>query len=111
MVPFEVLTNFKFNLFFKSFIVTDLFSNANVNFNPNATKLTLSPNMIMDLIGFISMGKAFQKGNEKVCEEIVACLFGNLIEPIVNERKKKYFNKSKQEINKVYQNRCVVMFI
>ncbi len=62
MVPFEVLTNFKFNLFFKSFITIDLHSNANVNFNPNATKLTLSPNMIMDLIGFFFMGRTFQKG-------------------------------------------------
>jgi hypothetical protein len=95
MVPFKVLTNFKFNLFFKSFIATDLCSNANVNFNPNATKLTLSPNMIMDFIGFICMGRAFQKGNERVCEEIVACPFGDLTEPIVNEPKKKKLKKSK----------------
>ncbi len=96
MVPFEVLTNFEFNFFFKSFIAIDLFSNANVNFNPNVKKLTLSPNMIMDLIGFISMGRAFQKGNERVCEEIVACHFGDLIEPIVNEPKRKKLNKSEQ---------------
>jgi hypothetical protein len=52
--------------------------------------------MIMDLIGFISMGRAFQKGNERVCEEIVACHFGDLIEPIVNEPKRKKLNKSEQ---------------
>ncbi len=71
----------------------------------------LSPNMIMDLIGFISMGRAFQKGSERVCEEIVACPFGDLIETIVNEPRKEKLKKSKQEINKVYQNKCVARFI
>jgi hypothetical protein len=56
MVPFKVLKNCKISFFFKSFITIDLRSNANFYFNPNATKLTLSPNMIMGLIGFISMG-------------------------------------------------------
>lgn len=106
-----LLTNFKFNLFFKSFIAIDLHSNANVNFNPNATKLTLSPNMIMDLIGFISMGRTYQKGNERVCEEIIACLFGDLTKPIINEPKKKKFKKPKRETNKDYQNRCAARFI
>jgi hypothetical protein len=49
----------------------------------------------------------FKRENERVCEEIVACPFVEFIEAIVNEPKKKKFKKSKQEINKVYQNRML----
>jgi hypothetical protein len=54
---------------------------------------------------------AFQKGNEKVCEEIVAYPFGDPTKPIGSELKKKKLKKSKWEINKVYQNRCDARFI
>ncbi len=57
------------------------------------------------------MGRAFQKGNERVCEEIVAYPFGDLIKLIVNEPKKKKLKKSEWEINEVYQNRLAARFI
>jgi hypothetical protein len=47
------------------------------------------------------MGSVSQSGNEKICEEIVACPFGDPTKPIANEPKKKLKN-SKWETNMVY---------
>jgi hypothetical protein len=79
MAPLQVLMNFKFFLFFKSFTTINSYhSNANLN--------SLDA---IDLIVFIFMSSVSQRGNEKICEEIVACLFGDPTKPIANEPKKK----------------------
>jgi len=57
--------------------------------------------VILDLFVFIFMGSVSQSGNEKICEEIVACPFGDPTKPIANEPKKKLKN-SKWETNMVY---------
>jgi hypothetical protein len=38
---------------------------------------------------FIYVGSVSQSGNEKICEEIVACPFGDPTKPTANEPKKK----------------------
>jgi hypothetical protein len=53
------------------------------------------------------VGSASWKEKEKVCEEIVACPFGDSKKFIVSEPKKKALRKLKWEINRVYQYRCV----
>jgi hypothetical protein len=44
---------------------------------------------------FVSIGSPFRKGNEKVCEEIDICIFGNPTKPTASEPKEKNFIKSK----------------
>jgi len=56
---------------------------------------------------FVFVGSASWKEKEKVCEEIVACPFGDSKTLIVSEPKKKALRKFKLEINRVSQNRCV----
>jgi hypothetical protein len=96
MVFSQVLMNFKLLLllFSKSFIIDPSYNNVNFN-SPYAIKPTLSPNVILDLVAFISMGNVFQKWKEKVYEEIVACLSRDLTKPIVSVPKKKKNRKIK----------------
>jgi hypothetical protein len=81
--------NFKFHIFFESFIIIDP-SYSNVYFNfPYAIKPTFSPNVILGLLAFVLMGNVFQKWKEKVYEEIVACPSRDLTKPIISVPKGK----------------------
>jgi hypothetical protein len=92
MAPLQVLMNFKFCLLFKSFTTINSYhSNANLN----------SLDAILDLIVLISMGSVSERGNEKICEKIVACPFGDPTKPTTNEPQKT-LKKSKWETNMVY---------
>jgi hypothetical protein len=44
--------------------------------------------VILDFILLISIVSVSEKGNEKICEKIVACPFGDLTKPTANEPKK-----------------------
>jgi hypothetical protein len=73
MVPFLIPTNFKFRLFFKSFVI--YFSHKHINFNClDVIKLALSPNVILGSITHVFVINASQKRKESVCEEIVITL-------------------------------------
>ncbi len=107
---FKFQKTLSFVLFFKSVATTNPFRcNAKLN-SPNATKFILSPNVILGLTKFVFMSGTSQKGNEKVCEKIVACPFKDPIKSTINEPKKKKIKTSKWEINRVYQNKWVVRF-
>jgi hypothetical protein len=61
-------------------------------------------------IAFVLVLIGFQKGKEKVNEEVIAIPFVNLTKaPITNSKKKKQ-NKFEWELNRVYQNPWVTRF-
>jgi hypothetical protein len=58
----------------------------------------LSPNVILGLVAFVSMGNVFQKWKEKVYEEIVTCPSRDLTKPIVSVPKNKKIKKSNKKL-------------
>jgi hypothetical protein len=59
----------------------------------------MQQNIVLNLIVFISMGSVSQRGNEKICEKIVACPFEDLPQgpppppPPKKKKKKDNFKK------------------
>jgi hypothetical protein len=108
--------NFKFHLLFSSSMPIDLSSsNANHTFLAQILEPTLFPNLSPMIekslpIAFVFVLIGFQKGKEKVNEEVIVILFVDPTEaPIIDSKKKKQ-NKFEWELNRVYQNPWVTRF-
>ncbi len=86
MAPFQVSMNFKFHLYSKSYVAIDPFcNNATLN-SPNAIEPIVSPNVVLNLTMFVSMGSAFWKRKEKFCEKNVACSYRDPTKPTFKEK-------------------------